>query len=128
VTLPATDLEYLTDRGISYQVTVDQGMTCVIFPGWSLPAGYVPAESDLLLRLHAGYPDVAPDMWWFAPAVGLTDGRAIEATQASENHVGRTWQRWSRHFPAGQWQSGIDGLESFLALIRRELDRCAARP
>jgi hypothetical protein len=37
--------------------------------------------------------------------------------------VGRSWQRWSRHFAAGQWQSGIDGLESFLALVRRELER-----
>ena len=33
------------------------------------------------------------------------------------------WQRWSRHFSHGQWRPGIDGLESYLALIRRDLER-----
>ena len=72
-----------------------------------------------------GYPDVAPDMWWFDPGIRLADGTAVPATELVEVYVGRQWQRWSRHFQAGQWQSGIDGLESFFALIRVELARCA---
>lgn len=122
--LPASDLAYLVERGITHVLTADQGMTCVIFPGWQLPAEYAQTQSDLLLRLHPGYPDVPPDMWWFDPAVTLSDGRVIEATQVTEPYLGRSWQRWSRHFPPGQWQSGIDGLESFLALITHELRRC----
>ena len=56
--------------------------------------------------------------------IGSHDGRTIEATQAVERHVGRDWQRWSRHFIGGQWQSGTDSLESFIALIQREVTRC----
>ena len=100
-------------------------MTCVVVRSWKLPADYDRAESDLLVRLPAGFPDVAPDMWWFAPAVRLGDGAEVQATQVVERHLGREWQRWSRHFQPGQWRSGLDGLESYLALIQRELIRCA---
>jgi hypothetical protein len=121
--LPQYDTEFLRDRGLDYEVTADAGMTCVVFRAWGLPTGYDRSTADLLLRLPAQYPDTAPDMWWFEPAVNFADGRRPQATEATEQHLGRTWQRWSRHFSAGQWQSGIDGLENYLALIRRDLER-----
>lgn len=123
MTLPASDLSYLADRGITHEIAVESGMTCIVLPKWVLPTGYNHDSADLLLRFQAGYPDVPPDMWWFNPALRLADGRMIPATEAIEQYLGRSWQRWSRHFQPGQWKSGIDGLESFLALIRFELDR-----
>lgn len=123
--LPA-DAQALDERSLVYEAIVESGMTCVVIKSWLLPAGYDHSESDLLLRLPAGFPDVAPDMWWFAPAVKLASGGVIPATEVVENHLGREWQRWSRHFQPGQWRSGVDGLESFLALIQHELVRCAA--
>jgi hypothetical protein len=103
-------------------------MTCVILPGFPLPAGFDRVSSDLLLRLSPGYPDVPPDMWWFDPPVRPRDGRSVPATEHVECHLGRSWQRWSRHLSPGNWRSGIDGLESFLALLRRELERAVAEP
>lgn len=125
MSLPATDIACLTERGINYSVSVEANMTCVVIPGYRLPAGYDRATSDLLLRLQAGFPDVPPDMWWFSPAVRRSNGAVIPATEVIERHLGKDWQRWSRHFNAGQWRSGVDSLESFLALIRKELERCA---
>ena len=98
-------------------------MTCVVLPNWPLPRGFDFEVADLLIRLSAGYPDVHPDMWWFDPPVHLADGTNLPATEVMEPHLGRTWQRWSRHFNNGQWQSGTDGLESFLALVRHDLER-----
>ena len=121
--LPATDTNYLTDRAMEYSVSTEANMTCVLLPGFSLPPGFDQTHSDLLLRFNAGYPDVAPDMWWFDPPVRRSDGHAIQATDVTEQYLGRKWQRWSRHLNNGQWRSGLDGLESFLALIRRELER-----
>jgi hypothetical protein len=66
-------------------------------------------------------------MWWFDPPAQRADGQVIQAADAVEQHLGRTWQRWSRHFNQGQWRSGVDTLESFLALIRKELERCALK-
>jgi hypothetical protein len=120
MSLPAADEQYLSERGIAHQVLTDGGEVCVLFPGWQLPSGLSVSQTDVLLRLSPGYPDIPPDMWWTDPAVLRADGSAIPATEVRQPMLGRTWQRWSRHFQAGQWQSGIDGLESFVALIRNE--------
>jgi hypothetical protein len=124
MTLPAIDLKYLQERDIKHSVTNEANMTCIVLPEYCLPSGMNVPRADLLLRLNPGYPDVPPDMWWFSPSLMLKDGRQIEATQVTEYYLGRQWQRWSRHFNAGQWRSGIDCLETFLALVRKELERC----
>jgi hypothetical protein len=120
MTLPVLDQQYLADRQIPNQVVVEGGMVSVLLPGWPLPAGLSVAQTDVLLRLAAGYPDIPPDMWWVDPEILRADRTVIPATQVREPYFGRTWQRWSRHFHAGQWQSGVDGLESYLALMRAE--------
>jgi hypothetical protein len=124
VSLPEHDLAYLAERGGAYSVATEANMLCVVLQGFGLPVGYDRTNADLLLRLQPGYPDVPPDMWWFDPPARRADGRPIPATDCVENHLGRSWQRWSRHFNGGQWRAGVDNLESFLALIRKELERC----
>lgn len=121
--LLSNDTKYLTERAIEHSVATEANMTCLVLPRFSLPSGFDQNESDLLLRFSPGYPDVAPDMWWFDPAIRRADGIPIAATDVIEHYLGRSWQRWSRHLIAGQWRSGIDGLENFLALVRRELER-----
>lgn len=121
--LPTEDRDCLAARDFQYIEAVESGMTCVVLRDFPLPEGLWPVRSDLLLRLAPGYPDVAPDMWWFDPPIERPDGQPIPQTQVLETHLGRRWQRWSRHFSAGQWSPGVDTLESFLALVRRELAR-----
>ena len=121
--LPPTDIQYLTDRTLNHSIASEGNMTCLILRDFTLPIGLDRAQSDLLLRFSAGYPDIPPDMWWFDPPVRRVDTQPIPATNVIEHYLGRSWQRWSRHFARGQWRSGVDGLESFLALIRRELER-----
>lgn len=125
MSLPSSEMTCLAERGVQYSVTSEANFTCVVIRGYVLPAGYDRAQADLLLRLSPGFPDVPPDMWWFDPAIRLRDGRSVPATEVMEYHLGRTWQRWSRHFNPGQWRAGTDSLEGFLALIRKELERCA---
>ena len=121
--LPAVDTGYLNERARQHAVTIESGVICVVLGQFALPPGFDRTHSDLLLRLSPGYPDVPPDMWWFDPPVTLANGTTIPATEVRETYLGRTWQRWSRHFVAGQWRSGVDCLETFLGLIQRELRR-----
>lgn len=123
--LPPLDEAFLVEAGHKFESAVESGMTCIVFPSWPLPDGLNYTSADLLVRLPGGYPDAAPDMWWFSPALTTAGGGVIQATEVSEMHLGRTWQRWSRHLGAGQWRSGIDGLENYLALIRAETERAA---
>jgi Prokaryotic E2 family E len=127
MSLPLPDQHYLAERQIAHVVQADQGMVCVTFPGWRLPPGLNVAQADVLVRLAPGYPDVAPDMWWVSPEIRRADGTVVPGTEVREHHLGREWQRWSRHFQPGQWQSGIDGLESYLALVRAEFATAAGQ-
>jgi hypothetical protein len=128
MTLPVTDQEFLAERDLDHQVAVESGMTCVVLRDWPLPHGFDRPAADLLIRLSPGYPDVNPDMWWFDPPVHRADGTALQATEVREDHLGRSWQRWSRHLAGGQWHSGVDGLESYLALIRKDLEASVPTP
>lgn len=123
MSLPDPDLAFLAGTGTDYEIVAEGGMTCVLLRDWPLPAGFNHASADLLVRLHPGYPDVAPDMWWFSPSVRRADGTDLPNTNVHEQYLGRQWQRWSRHLTPEQWRSGIDGLENYVALIRHELER-----
>ena len=123
MSLPEQDMAYLIERDIPYEIVAESGMTCVVFQGWSLPKGFDRLTSDLLIRLSPGYPDIQPDMWWFSPPVLRADGQNLPNTNVTEQYLGRSWQRWSRHFSGGQWNPGIDGLGSYLALIRQDMER-----
>lgn len=125
--LPPIDLDCLAERAPGYSVSSEAGMICVVVPDFPLGPGYDRPVADLLLRLAPGYPDVAPDMWWFHPYVRRADGGPIPATEVYERHFGREWQRWSRHLQPGQWRSGIDSIESYLAIVRRELVNAARK-
>ena len=124
--LPPNDMEYLRDRAPGHEILAEAGLTCVLIPNFPLGSGFTMQQSDLLLRFAPGYPDVNPDMWWFNPPVQRLDAKEIAATQLREHYLAREWQRWSRHLQPGQWRSGVDGIESYVAIIRRELHIAAA--
>jgi Prokaryotic E2 family E len=124
--LPSEDQAYIERVAPGATIEVESGMTCVVAPEFALPAGFTVAAADLLIRLGPSYPDVAPDMWWFSPAVVRADGAPIAATEVTETVLGRSWQRWSRHFTPGSWLTGTDTLESYVALVASELTKAAA--
>lgn len=125
--LPPIDKIFLDERAPGHLVQPCSGMTAVVIPLVALPEGLTVTHADLLFRLSPGYPDVAPDMWWFSPAIQRIDGRMIPATEVTEVYLDRQWQRWSRHLQPGQWRSGIDSLESFFALVKTELAAAARK-
>lgn len=125
--LPAADREYLERAGITYRVFDDgTGMLNVELIDFPLPEGLNAGTASVLFRLSASYPDTPPDMWWIIPHLVPIRGGVIPATESIETHDGRVWQRWSRHLDAAAWRSGIDGLESYVRLLRTELSSAAA--
>ncbi|WP_341927102.1 E2/UBC family protein [Nocardioides psychrotolerans] len=112
------DQTYLNSLGYSHTVEVVDGFVHTVLAEFPTP-GLDQAHVDLLLRLPIGFPDATPDMFWVSPAL-TAKGAAIPGTEVIENHVGRTWQRWSRHI-GGQWRPGVDNLETYLAYVRRAL-------
>ena len=98
------------------------GLVSVVIKGFHLPVGYQVDRSDLLVRLPPGFPDAAPDMWWFDPPLRISaTGASPPNTDAMETYQDRIWQRWSRHFGGGSWRAGRSGLESYLSLVGKDL-------
>lgn len=124
--LRPADEEYLRRIGLEYEVTPEAGLVSLVIKGWPLPNGYEPPLVDLLIRLPAGFPDTQPDMYWCDPPVrSVRTGGYPPAADQFEQHLGRNWQRFSRHLPPGAWHPGRDTLESYMTLIRGELARTA---
>lgn len=117
--LPEFDREYLISKGYQFEEKVDAGRNGLIIRNYELPQGkYNHERSDLLIIIPQGYPDTRPDMWYFFPTILLTPGnRPARQTQATLPFEEKTWQRWSRHYPANQWRSGIDGIHTYLKKI-----------
>lgn len=121
--LPARDVKFLNERGLEWQLLPDpQGAACLLIKGFDVSAGgFAPATTELLIRIPSQYPMTPLDMWYCDPPIRIAaTGQFAVATEVMESHLGRNWQRFSRHLN-GTWKPGLDGLRSFFALISREL-------
>ena len=124
--LPEPDIAFLEHAGIPHRVFEEGGMLNVELLEFTLPDGLNAGRANVLFRLSPSYPDTPPDMWWVIPHLTPVGGGQIPATEVIETIDGRSWQRWSRHLDPSLWRSGIDGLESYVRLLRNELSSAAA--
>ena len=121
--LPEDDVEFLAEKVLAPDIVKNGGDLLVTFRGFVLPAVYEPSTVDLRIVLGASYPNANPDMFWTRPWVKLkANGNDPEASSYSQPFADGQWQRWSRHFHQG-WRPGVDGLRTYLATVRRELQR-----
>jgi hypothetical protein len=120
--LPESDVEYLRAKGFQYRAVQDGGVVALTILEFELPPHYAPVKCELMVRLPSSYPNAHPDMFWTIPTIARANGGSPQAADVFEPYLGRQWQRWSRHFQ-GTWRAGIDGLASYLAVIRRELEK-----
>jgi hypothetical protein len=118
-------MRYLAERWPGHTITLEGASVVLVLAGYELPAGFDPPRVDLCLMLPFGFPETQPDMFWADPSLTLHGG-APAATEVRQQIVGRTWQRFSRHLPAGAWQPGIDNLQSWVSMIGTMLAREAA--
>lgn len=113
------DQKWLKDKGFEFEVVAESGLTNLIIKNYPLPPGFDQKQTDLLIRLPAGFPDAPPDMFWVDPEIKLAKtGVHAPASDNFESYVSRTWQRFSRHLAQGAWRPGVDSLESWLHSIR----------
>jgi len=127
--LAPTDEQYLRSKDLEFEVSIDQGLICVVVKNYPLPSGYDRPSTDLLLRLPAGFPDAQPDMFWCDPPIRIASSAIFpQAADLMESYLGRTWQRFSRHLNVGAWTPGTDNLGTYMSLVGAELQRSLAGP
>lgn len=118
--LPELDSEYLNLKGFKWELP-QPGYLLLREVPVSLDV-FDHAFVDVLIRIPNGYPTAALDMFYVLPELKLrSTGGHPTAASAFEGHIGRNWQRFSRHLAAGAWKPGRDSIKSFLALVLSEL-------
>ena len=122
--LPEDDQKFLEERGYDWSIHPgdSQGGFLVIRNFDVNGGGFSPSSTDLMIRIPPQYNMAPLDMWYCDPPIRLAaTGQFAQASEVTEAHLGRNWQRFSRHLPAGVWRPGIDGLRTFMPFIWREL-------
>lgn len=129
--LPEDDVRFLREKYPVHVVRHVGAEIHVLLKDFTFPPAYSQQKADLLLRLPAGYPNAAPDMFWTLPDIKLVSGKwplnsdAHEVPGAGpgvEVYQNVAWQRWSRHFQGG-WLVGRHGLQSYVAAVNQELKK-----
>lgn len=120
--IPEVDRNFLEEKGYKYRVKRVGGNVHVTIEDFPFPLAYTPRSATLLIILPAGYPNANPDMFRTIPDVKLVNGSLPLNANNREVYDGVSWQRWSRHFGSG-WRQGVDNLRTYIASIKRELDR-----
>jgi hypothetical protein len=121
--LPEADETFLNSKGHSWELQAGRKEQLLIIHDYALPEGrYNPSLVDILIKIPSGYPNANPDMFFIAQKVARADGTPPQnVTETPIN--GGTWHQWSRHYPANLWRAGIDGLESYMLAVRKELEK-----
>ncbi|MEO8608832.1 MAG: E2/UBC family protein [Chloroflexota bacterium] len=121
--LPEPDEEFLRDKGYQWELQSAGNEQLLIFHNYALPTGkYTLEVVDLLVKIPAGYPTTNPDMFFLAQNVLKVDGTIPQSVTQTSINSG-TWNQWSRHYPPNTWRAGIDGLESYMLVVRKDLEK-----
>jgi len=115
--LPEEDIVYLALTKLDWELVPEGAIHWLVIRDYPIPAGYNFGKADVSLRLERCYPDVQIDMVYFSENLTLLSGRPIRQL-TSANHLGRVWQRWSRHRTAqNPWRTDVDCVETHMALV-----------
>jgi len=117
--IPEDDVVFLDEKGFAYDLTQAAGEVHLVLHKFAFPK-YRPTEAEMLIRIPAGYPQAALDMFFTIPDVKLPSGAFPNRCDQHPAIGGKTWQQWSRHTT---WRAGVDSLRTFLSAVIREIDR-----
>jgi hypothetical protein len=118
--LPTKDRSFLEGKNYQFREISDGARNGLIIDSFVLlPENkFTVKESSLLILLPQGYPDVPPDMFYFAPEVKLAASNTYPGRAHSKvTYFQTNWQCWSRHAPPAEWRAGIDGIHSYLQRV-----------
>jgi hypothetical protein len=126
-TLSESDTQFLDSLGLKWELVGENNINRVIIYDYPAPDGYNVEKVDLHLRIEAGYPDQAIDMFYVFPHLSKKNSRSIN-NLSSAKFDGKNWQQWSRHRTGNNpWRPGFDDINTHMSLVNeillKELER-----
>lgn len=116
--LPLDDKQYLNTTFLNkWRIESIKSECGLVISDYPLTEGYNFSKVELLILIPNNYPMAHLDMFYLDPGIVRADGKPIEALQ-NEIHLGKKWQRWSRHY---QWRAGLDNIKTHIYIIENSL-------
>jgi hypothetical protein len=116
------DIESLRADGYTIEVVEDGTRFYVVFKNFTLADGrYSPPVVELMVMADYQYPMSKMDMFWTNPAVRLASGGVPQNADQTEQYAGRSWQRWSWHYPT--WDPSKDSIRTHIEVVQDRLAR-----
>ena len=105
---------------------VDAQSAWMIVVHYPLPLGWNKPETKILVLIPPGYPTTPPDNFYTDDDLRLADGSQAANASPGQSAAGGTWQQFSYHVQAGEWQPHAeplrgDNLLTFMAAVGRRL-------
>jgi hypothetical protein len=132
--LPEDDQEYLATKQLRYELRMEPTGNgerhAIWFPEFQFDgklyrlvnsALELVSVCELLILIPTGYSTTKLDSFYTFPHLKRADGSDPDRATGSEPLFDRPRQFWSRHLGEGEWRPGIDGLETYIQYVRREL-------
>ena len=118
------DVTHLRECRFDATIVEEHPRYYVVIANFELPAFYAPNVTDLMMMADYQYPMSALDMFWTCPHVRRADNGAypLNAEQL-EQHIQRTWQRWSWHY--GGWNPAHHNVTTHLEVFFNRLAQAA---
>jgi hypothetical protein len=108
-------------KNTGLEIIEDPDCINVVLKAFSLGASFSIDNSDILIKVPKTYPEAGPDMFWTQPELTFKGGRVPQAAEHLENHIGRTWRRFSWH--RARWTPSVDNLHGYIQFIRKRLEQ-----
>lgn len=121
--LSSDDTEYLNNTFPHWETIPGQWLLIYGFP---VCEGYTTDQVTAAIQIPPAYPSVPLDMVYFYPPLARSDGKSIPRTECRTTIDGLQFQRWSRHYKAGEWIPNEDNLATHILAINGWLERASS--
>lgn len=111
------DVEALRQSGLTIEIHPAEKEHLVVIRNNAIPPGkYWQTAADILIRIPETYPQGKLNMFWADPPLVFISGQHPEATPVRNEFLGRSWQRWSRHY---KWNPRQHSLVTHWAFVEQ---------
>lgn len=112
--LPEEDVDFLDSKSLQWETINYGGCQWVLLHDFLLPKGYNHETVTAAIQITSSYPTSQLDMVYFYPSLRREDNVVIGAADQPMEIEGKTYQRWSRHYP---WKAGLHSLATHIQSI-----------
>lgn len=106
----------------SATITKEAGQYLITIPRFKLPNHWSENECEILIVVPNAYPSAPLDMFYVLPHILRKGGGIPSRSEARQNFLGKSWQRFSWHYDSRPWDPNKDSISSHIRFCLQRLN------